>query len=58
MRAWDLTVHWQVLYTKRTVLAVAFQGCVTLYLFMELKKSYSTLKCFKYLNLILMLTSC
>ena len=38
----------QVPYTKRSVLPVGFQRCVTLNLFLELEKRYFTLKCFKY----------
>ena len=38
----------QVSYTIRSVLPTAFQGCVTLNLFMELKKRYFTFKGFKY----------
>ena len=35
-----------MLYNKRTVLSVAFMGCVTSYLFMEGKKRYFDMKCF------------
>ena len=43
-----ICVSGHVSYTIRNALPVAFQGCMTLNLFMELLERYFTLKGFKY----------